>query len=118
MHILGYAARQAPKNANVLNSRKNDHPKKCLALETRPKSHEIFRGEGVRTYFFKAAFCLSVTWYITLFVSKDCCNAGAGVQLIGTAAFFITQSLHIANNRPLLCAEFLWTLWRQPHYTV
>lgn len=58
MRILGYAARQAPKNANVLNSRKNDHPKKCLALETRPKSHEIFRGEGVRTYFFKAAFCL------------------------------------------------------------
>ena len=43
--------------------------------------------------------------YAPLLFSKDSCIAGAGVLLIGTTAFFITWSLLIAKNRPLLCTE-------------
>ena len=43
--------------------------------------------------------------YTPLLFSKDSCIAGAGVLLIGTTAFFITRSLLIAKNRPLLCTE-------------
>lgn len=43
--------------------------------------------------------------YTPLLFSKDSCIAGAGVLLAGTTAFFITRSLHIPKNRPLLCTE-------------
>lgn len=72
-----------------------------------------FLGEKGLEHFLQGSILpLFGTWYITIFVSKDCCNAGTGVQPIGTGTFFITQSLHVANNSPLLCAEVLWTLWR------
>lgn len=51
-------------------------------------------------------------WYTLLLFSKDYCKAGAGILLIATTAFLITQSLLTAKNRPLLHTEDLWTLWR------
>lgn len=75
-------------------------------LKKLDQNHIRFLGEkGTEHVSSRQHLSLLGTQYIQSLFSKDSCVAGVGELLIGTTAFFITRSLLMAKNRPLLLTE-------------